>query len=363
MLIVFNSHFDIANVRQGYVIRKANKLNFSSSFRSIGQRAPIWTYILTLSLEGLIIIAGIIATAILAVILGSIGYAVSKIASYANYNLFIIIFAAPSAVILVLYLLISLLIFSPTAYIITNNVNISAGETIGTCYRSMINNGKMTVFLTYFVSTLLRLIYWAALVVGGYFVFTLYVPDKYFVISIIGCSIVSFVGYLMFAPILTLTNRVVKEHLFEDIVLDPAVAARVNEKINLSVCDGKKIKEVTNQNLASLFDYTEDPYKILDVTEKKSHIFDVGTPKPAGKKVKEKIKNKKKSSEQEIESEEVDEESVVESPEEVISDIQPKIGEQSNPEQPTTELQDGLEQSAQPADQPTVEELDKSDEK
>ena len=61
-----------------------------------------------------------------------------------------------------------------------------------------------------------------------------------------------------------------KEHLFEDIVLDPAVAVRVNEKVNLSVCNGKSLKSVTSQNLASLFEYTEDPYRILAETERKS---------------------------------------------------------------------------------------------
>ena len=301
ILIIFNSLFDIANVRQGYIIRKANKLNFASSFRSVGQRAPIGTYILTLCLEGLIIIAGVVATAILAVILGSIGYAISKIASYANYNLFIMIFAAPAGLILLLYVLVSILIFSPTAYIITNNVNISAGETIGTCYISMINNGKMTVFLSYFVSMLLRVLYWGGIAVAGYFVFTKLVPDKYFVISVIGSSILAFVGYLLFAPILTLTNRVVKEHLFEDIVLDPAVAVRINEKVNLSVCEGKAVEIITDQSLSSLFEYTEDPYRILEVTERKSQRFEVEAPETVKKKDKKKskVKDKKETQKQE----------------------------------------------------------------
>ena len=146
-------------MRQGYVIRKSNQLNFSSSFRNIGQRVSIGTYLLTLLLELLILIAGIVAIAVLAAIFGSLGYAVSKIASYENYKLFVLVFAAPAAPILVLYVLINLLIFSPTAYLIANNEGISAGETIGACYRSMINNGKMTVFLSYFISLFLILIY------------------------------------------------------------------------------------------------------------------------------------------------------------------------------------------------------------
>ena len=345
---------------------------------------------MTLCLEGLIIIAGVIASAILAAILGSIGYAISKIASYANYNLFIIIFAAPAAIILVLYLLVSLLIFSPTAYIITNNVNISAGETIGTCYRSMINNGKMTVFLTYFISSFFKLLYWAALLVGGYFVFKLYVPDKYFVISVIGCAVVSLTGYLMFAPILTLTNRVVKEHLFEDIVLDPEVAARINEKVNLSVCDGKKIEKVTNQNLASLFEYAEDPYRILEETEKKSQRFKVEEPKPAEKKVKKKIKNRRESAEQEFEDGQYEDEQdktvepSVEPSEEVV-EVKPAEAEQintqppeiesptaepqNNPEPPiierqiddepqTAETESDLKESDQSDNQQTVDEID-----
>ena len=270
-------------MRQGYVIRKANQLNFSSSFRSVGHRASIWTYILTLCLEGLILIAGIVAAAILAAMLGCIGYGVSKIASYENYELFILLFAAPAAPILSLYILINLLIFSPTAYILVNNEGVSAGETIGACYRSMINNGKMTVFLTYFVSNLLKSLYLGAMGIGGYFVMGL-IPENYLIITLIGWVIVTFAGYLLFAPILTLANRVVKEHLFEDIVLDPAVAARINEKVNVSVCNGKTVNAEA-VNLASLFEYTEDPYRILELTERKSELFDVN---PDGKKKRDK---------------------------------------------------------------------------
>lgn len=270
ILIVFNPHFNLANMRQGYVIRKACKLNVSSAFRNVGHRVSIWTYILTLCLEGLIIIAGIAAVAILAAILGSIGYAVGKIASFDDYELMILLFAAPSALLMVLYVLITLLIFSPTAYIMNNNENVSAGETIGACYRSMLNSGKMTVFLTYFVSGLIKSLYLGAMGTGGYFLLGLF-PQNLSVVIIIGWSLLTLLGYLSFAPILTLANRVVKEHLFEDIVLDPVTAARVNEKVNLSVCNGKKIQpELAPQNLASLFEYTEDPYKILKSSEEKA---------------------------------------------------------------------------------------------
>ena len=228
---------------------------------------------MTICLEGLILLAGVAVLATLAVIFGCLGYGVSKIASYDNYRLIILIFAAPAAPILLLYVLVCLLIFSPTAYIIANNKGISAGETIGSCYRSMINNGKMTVFLSYFISGLIKLLYLGALGVGGYFLFTLYIPEKYFAIALIGYVIVSLIVYVLFAPILTLATRVVKEHLFEDIVLDIA-ALRTNEKVNLSVCNGKKLKaEATNRNLASLFEYAEDPYNILEKTGKKEQEF------------------------------------------------------------------------------------------
>ena len=204
-------------------------------------------------------------------IFGSIGYGVSKIASYENYELFILIFAAPAVPILAIYVLVSLLIFSPTAYIMANNEGISAGEAIGACYRSMMNNGKMTLFLSYFISGLIKMLYLGAFGVGGYFLFTLCVPEEYFVITLIGYIVVALAGYLLFAPIFTLATRVLKEHMFEDIVLDSVAVMRAEGKINLSVCNGRKLQaEATNKNLASLFEYTEDPYKILAMTEKKS---------------------------------------------------------------------------------------------
>ena len=310
ILIFFNPHFNIANIRQGYVIRKSNQLNFSSSFRSVGHRVSFSTYLLTLCLEGLILIAGIAAAAVVAVVLGSIGYGISKIASYEDYTLFVLIFAAPAGLIATLYVLVTLLIFSPTAYIIANNDGVSAGETIGACYRSMINNGKMTVFLSYFVSSLLKSLYLGAMGVGGYFVLTMFIPENYFIITLVGWAVVSVAGYLAFAPILTLANRVVKEHLFEDIVLDPVTAARINEKVNLSVCNGKKVNvETLSQDLASLFDYTEDPYKILETTSKKEERFVTEPPRNKKQAVKndavkedEGVKNKEKPPKKKVKS-------------------------------------------------------------
>lgn len=270
ILIIFNPHFNLANIRQGYVVRKANRLDFSSSFRNVGGRVSIWTYILTLCFELLIILAGLAAFAVLGAILGGIGYGVGLLASFDRLWLFAAMFAAPAAPLALLYVLVTLLIFSPTAYIMANNKGVSAGETIGACYKTMLTRGKSTVFLTYFVSMLIRSLYFGAVGAGGYFLLKLFIPENYFTVTLIAWVILSLFGYLAFAPVLTLTNRVVKEHLFEDVVLDPAAAARINEKVNLSVCNGVK----TSQNLAALFEYAEDPYRILEETEKKRGLLE-----------------------------------------------------------------------------------------
>lgn len=284
ILIIFNLHFNLADIQQGYVLRKQSRFDFSSSFKGVGKSISIGTYLLTLCLEFLLFIAGIVVVTAFAAVTGAIGYGVSKILSYEDYRLFILLFAAPAAPLLAIYALAFLLIFSPTAYIIANNEKISAGETIGACFKTMLNNGKMTVFLSYFISTLIKLLYLGAVGAGGYFVITLFVPENYFIVALIGWTVVSGIGYLLFAPIFTLANRSLKEHLFEDIVLDPLVAARSSEKINLSVCNGKKLdKQNVSQNLASLFEYTEDKYRILQEDEKKSGLLIGGTEK-GGKK-------------------------------------------------------------------------------
>ncbi len=273
ILIVFNPHFNIANMRQGYVIRKSGKLSFSSAFRNVGHRVPLWTYVLTLCFEGLIFIAGIVAIALLAAILGGIGYGVSRLAAYDDYRLFVALFVAPVIPVTLIYIITALLIFSPTAYIIANNEGVSAGETIGACFNTMLTKGKATVFLTYLVSGIIKTLYLGVMGTGGYFLLQ-YVPLNYSVITLIALVIVALAGYLTFAPILTLANRVVKEHLFEDIILDPVTDARVNEKVNISVCKGKKLQpELASQNLASLFEYAEDPYRILETTERKSKML------------------------------------------------------------------------------------------
>lgn len=278
LLIIFNLHFNLANVRQGYLIRKANSLGFSSSFRNVGHGLSFGTYLLTLCLEGLIFLAGIAALALLALALGAVGYVVGISAAYDGYYV-ILLFAAPAALILLLYIVVIALIFSPTAYVVANNKGISAGETLGACYRSMVNNGKTTLFLTYFVTSLIKTLYLGATGAGAYFVLTLLVPEELFFAALISWIFVALAGYLAFAPVLTLTNRVVREHLFEDIVLDPLTVARVNEKVNISMCNGRKL---SSQNLADLFEYAEDPYRILKEIEKKSAELAAGTP-PRGK--------------------------------------------------------------------------------
>lgn len=273
ILIIFNVHFNLAAVRQGYIVRKCNLLNFSSSFKDTGRRASVWTYLLALCLEGLIVIAGLVALSAVTAAFGAIGYGVSELIKFDKPEYFVFLFAAPGVPLCALYLLVICLIFSPTAYIIANNEGISAGEVIASCFRSMLTSGKITVFLTYFVSNLIKLLYISAAGVGGYFLFNKVVPSDLFVPLIIVWCILSFAIYLTFAPVLTLTNRVVKEHLFEDVVLDPVTAVRLNEKVNLKECNGKVLTEVTVQNLASLFEYTDDPYRILEKTDRKSQIF------------------------------------------------------------------------------------------
>lgn len=281
IFIIFNPHFNLAAMRQGYVIRRQNILSFSSSFREIKN---LGTYVLTLCFEGLIILAGIAASAVLAVVLGSIGYGVSVVASYENYELFILLFAAPAALVCVLYVLVSFIIFSPTAYIIANNEKVGAGEAIGACYRTMLTNGKMTVFLSYFISCVLKSVYLGAAGAGSYYIVTMLVPSQYSVITAVGLAIAFLAIYLTFAPVLTLANRVVKEHLFEDIVLDTVTAERVSEKVNVSVCNGKKLEaEAVPQSLASLFDYTEDPYRILGEREKKAKYLEDNKKSPKAK--------------------------------------------------------------------------------
>ncbi len=280
VLVVFNPHFNIANIRQGYVIRKSQKLSFASAFSNVGQRVPIWTYILTLCFEGLILIAGIVAIALITAVLGAIGFAVSRLASYEDYRLFVALFSAPAIPLTLIYIITALLIFSPTAYIIANNDGVSAGETIGACFKTMLNNGKTTVFLTYFVSGILKSAYLGAMGAGGYFLLE-YVSRDYYVITLIALIIITLAGFMTFAPILTLANRVVKEHLFEDIILDPATFARVHEKVNISVCNGQRLQpELASRNLASLFEYTEDPYRILEATKRKSKLLVAEATKP-----------------------------------------------------------------------------------
>ena len=273
LLIVFNLHFNLSAVRQGYVARKCNMLNFSSSFKDTGKRASVWTYLLTVCLQALIAFAGFVVICAAASAFGGIGYGISKLVNYEKYEIFVLLFTAPFVPLCAVYMLIAFLIFSPTAYIIANNAGISAGEAIASCFRTMLGKGKGAVFAVYFVSGLLRLLYFTAVGTGGYFLLTEVVPSNMFAFILVIWIIASLLLYLTFAPVLTLATRVFKERLFEDIVLDPVTAVRLNEKVNVKESCGKVLTRVTAENMQTLFECAEDPCGILEKAEKKSQIF------------------------------------------------------------------------------------------
>ena len=137
----------------------------------------------------------------------------------------------------------------------------------------MLGKGKGAVFAVYFVSGLLRLLYFTAVGTGGYFLLTEVVPSNMFAFVLVIWIIASLLLYLTFAPVLTLATRVFKERLFEDIVLDPVTAVRLNEKVNVKECCGKVLTSVTAENLQTLFECAEDPCGILEKAEKKVTDF------------------------------------------------------------------------------------------
>ncbi|MDE7296190.1 MAG: hypothetical protein K2N84_02880 [Clostridia bacterium] len=263
--------FALAKVRMGRVLRTEKRYEPAQAFRRAGEPRAFWTLVLCYLLEGLIILGGLILIGVCTVMLFGIGYGVSLLVN--GGGMLPVYFAIPGGIVAVIFVVAALLIFAPTPYIIAANENIGVGDTLAVCYNTMKASGMGVLFLNLFLTMLPKVLYLG--VFGGltYILYDRFYFENYCILMLVGVDIVAILGFVLFAPVLTLGMRAANQHLFEDILVDPVAVSKASKGIRISQCRGQMFGEnASRQALVAMFDDADEPTDdIAFESKKKKH--------------------------------------------------------------------------------------------
>lgn len=257
LTVIFGAMFSLANVSQAKIAAREKTVDVPQSFRVACRAKPFFTMLLTILLEALIFIAGLILIAVGSALLGAVGFVISLFVDALPPLMLILIFTAPGMIVAVVYTVIMFFMYAPTAYIIETNPDIGAANAISVCFNTMKSRGKGTYFVTLFVTFLIEAVI-LALGVGIEFVILIFVNDP--VLSVVLLTVVAllfFVCFALVAPMFALARKITVTALFGDIVLDPVNASKHTNGINIRRCKGVKFDPALYENeLTALFDET-----------------------------------------------------------------------------------------------------------
>ena len=255
LTIIFSAVFDLADIRQAKIVEENERFDIPQTLRVATKSKPVWTMVLSIIAEAFIFLGGALIIAAITAALALIGYAVWWLLNTPVYIIWL--FCIPGGILLLVYTVIMVLIFSPTPYIIETNPNVGVYETVKICFDSMKGKGKTTAFFNFFIPTLLELII-IGICLGGAYAIKLFVPLVYMPVALAGWGIISLVLILLLVPMFDLAKKIAQKNLFADIVLDPANANKRTAGINIKMCTGAKFeRSEINGNLVALFDETQ----------------------------------------------------------------------------------------------------------
>ena len=254
LTVVFSAVASLAHVRQAKIAKNQRIIDVPQAFSKASQK-PLWTMIVAIFIEVLIYIGGFLLLSVISAGIFGLGLLISTFVSQVYFRLLCVIFAVPGLIIYLVYTIIVLTVFSPTAYVIETNPELSAGEAVSVCISSMKNRGKMTVILCAFVPALVIGAV-LALCGGGFALILLLLAAKPYALAlIILWAVISFVIICLIVPVFVLAKNTALVLLFEDIALDPVNAKKRTAGINIKKISGARVdREEISDHLETLFD-------------------------------------------------------------------------------------------------------------
>ena len=254
LTVVLGAMVSLADVRQAKIAKYQRTVDVPQSLKRASQK-PLWTMIMATVIEGLMYLGGLLLVSVVCGGVFVLGLTIAQFVTATQVWLVYVIFAVPCLIIYLVYTIIVVAVFSPTAYVIDSNPELSAGEVVSVCVNSMKSRGKMTVILNVFVPALIM-----GLIMGvcaGVFalILTLAGGQKYTLLLVLLWAIVSILVLGFTIPVINMTMNLSLVLLFEDIALDPVNAQKRTAGINIKNISGARVdREEIADNLNALFD-------------------------------------------------------------------------------------------------------------
>ena len=254
LTVVLGAMVSLADVRQAKIAKNQRTVDIPQSFTKASQR-PLWTMIVAVVLEALIYLGGFLLVSVVCGAIFALGLGIAQFVGSGSVNIILIIFAVPCLIIYAVYSIIFITIFSPTAYVIDSNPELSAGDVVSVCVSSMTNRGKLTVFLCIFIPSLVIGVV-LGIIVGGFVLLSILLTGQsYLTLLMVVWAVVSVLLLGFTVPAFTITKNLSLVLLFEDIALDPVNARKRTAGINIKKISGARVdREEVADNLSALFD-------------------------------------------------------------------------------------------------------------
>ncbi len=254
LTVILGAMVDLADVRQAKIAKYQRTVDVPQSLKRASQK-PLWTKIMATIIEGLMYLGGLLLVSVICGAVFVLGLTVTQFVASSQVWLIYVIFAVPCLIIYLVYTIIVVAVFSPTAYVIDSNPELSAGEVVSVCVNSMKSRGKMTVILSVFVPALIMLLIMGVCAGGFALILTLAGGQKYTLLLVLLWAIVSILVLGFTIPVINMTKNISLVLLFEDIALDPVNAQKRTAGINIKNISGARVdREEIADNLNALFD-------------------------------------------------------------------------------------------------------------
>ena len=272
LTVIFGGMISLADVRQAKIARNERTVDVPQSLSKASQK-PFWTMFVATVIEVLMYLGGFLLVSVVCGAIFSLGLIISQFVALKYVKLIYVIFAVPCLIIYLIYTIIVVAVFSPTAYVIDSNPELPAGEVVSVCVSSMKSRGKTTVILSVFVPLLIMLLI-AGVCAAGFVLILLYLRGrKYTMLLMLVWAIASLLILGFTIPVITMTCNLSQVLLFEDIALDPVNARKRTAGINIKKISGAKLdREEIADNLDALFDPALAEKKPSDDQLKHKHL-------------------------------------------------------------------------------------------
>jgi len=260
--------FKQANISLIKQVSEKNTFEISRVFGDSDNPKRYWTTLMCLGIRTALFLSGVILLALLTFALYYVG---SLIGSLTNLGILSILLTLPAAIGLIVFVWGFIIEFTPLYYYLNKYDDITISKAFNSSMRTMKEQGKKTLFM-------LDLIKWFKVIlfvaVGYVLVSTLF-NQQTTSIKIIGwiVLIVFAVAFVLMYPRISLSNKISKYYLMNDIMLEPDVVE------NPSLLKEKMIRQGLSKDefLNNLFD------KKLPEEDEKEDASEVAETKEEGK--------------------------------------------------------------------------------